>query len=62
MKKIVFNISDSTYEKLRFEAMTQKKDIYQIIEDRIFDKPFSKEVEEAFEAFISSEVEKIMKE
>jgi hypothetical protein len=62
MKKIVLNISDSTYEKLRFEAIREKKNIPQLIAERVFHKPFHPEVEEAFESWMESEVTKIIEE
>jgi len=62
MKKIVLNISDSTYEKLRFEAIHEKKDVQQVVANRIFHKPFHAEVEEAFEDWMNLEIEKIIKE
>lgn len=61
MKKIVLNISDSTYEKLRFEAIKEKKSVIEVIQDRVFHKPFDPEVMEAFEAFMDYEVNKIIK-
>ena len=60
MKKIVLNISDSTYEKLRFEAILEKKNIPELLAERIFHKPFDREVEEAFEAWMESELNKII--
>lgn len=62
MKKIVLNISDSTYEKLRFEAIREKKNIPELLAERIFHKPFHPEVEEAFEDWMEQEIEKITKE
>ena len=62
MKKIVLNISDSTYEKLRFEAILEKKSVQQVIQDRVFYKPFDPEVEEAFEEWMEREVNKIIEE
>lgn len=62
MKKIVLNISDSTYEKLRFEAIREKKNIPELIAERVFHKPFHPEVEEAFEAWMNQEIEKIISE
>lgn len=62
MKKIVLNISDSTYEKLKFEAIREKKDIPDLISERIFHKPFSNEVEEAFNEFMDQEISKIIGE
>lgn len=60
MKKIVLNISDATYEKLRFEAIHEKKSVQQCIEDRIFHKPFHDEVQEAFDAFMEQEINNIL--
>lgn len=62
MKKIVLNISDSTYEKLRFEAIREKKGIPELLAERVFHKPFHPEVEEAFQAWMNEELEKIIKE
>lgn len=62
MKKIVLNISDSTYEKLRFEAIHEKKDIQQLIAERVFHKPFHEEVERAFEEWMDKEFDKIIGE
>ena len=60
MKKIVLNISDSTYEKLRFEAIMEKKSVQEVIQERVFHKPFHAEVEEAFDNWMNSEVDKII--
>ncbi len=62
MKKIVLNISDATYEKLRFETMFEKKDIHQIIQERMFHKPFAIEVQEAFDTFMETELHKMIGE
>jgi hypothetical protein len=59
MKKIVLNISDSTYEKLRFEALQERKDVQTLIRERLFFKPFSKEVEAAFDEWIEKEISNI---
>lgn len=60
MKKFVLNISDFTYEKLRFESILQKKSIQEVIQDRVFDRPFDKEVIEAFEDWMENEYNKIV--
>ncbi len=60
MKNIVLNILDSTYEKLRFEAIKERKSIPELIQERVFYKPFDPEVEEAFEAWMETEVNKII--
>lgn len=62
MKKVVVNLSDSTYEKLRFEAILEKKDIGQIIGERILDKPFNIIVEEAFDFYVKQGIKKIVNE
>jgi hypothetical protein len=62
MKKIVLNISDSTYEKIRFEAIQEKKGIPEVIHDRILYKPFHSQIEEAFSSWLDLEIEKIIKE
>jgi hypothetical protein len=62
MKKIVLNISETTYEKLRFEGIHEKKSIQALIQERVFHKPFATEVEEAFEKLMNDEFEKIIKE
>ena len=62
MKKIVLNLSDATYEKIMLETIEQKKDVQAIIKDRIFHKPFSPFVEEAFEKWDTKELCKLLKE
>jgi predicted transcriptional regulator len=62
MKKIIVNMSDSTYEKLRFEAMYEKKDLRTIISERILHKQFSDSVEEAFSNFCDENFLKIVDE
>lgn len=60
MKKIVINISDSVYEKLRFETILQKKSIQEVIHERVFYKPFDNAVEEAFDKLSEKELKKMM--
>lgn len=62
MKKVVLNISDSTYEKLRFESLLEKKNIQELIKERIFYKSFPPEVEEAFEIWMEANISKITEE
>lgn len=62
MKKIVLNISDSTYEKLRFEAIKEQKGIQELIAERVFHKPFDEDVLEYFDAWMNEELEKIVRE
>lgn len=51
MKKIVINISDSTYEKLRLESIKEKKEISSILAERIVFKKFDEDIEESFSKF-----------
>lgn len=62
MKKLIVNISDFTYEKLRFEAMQEKKSIQEIIQQRILYKKFDDEVEEAFEYNMQKQFENLTKD
>ena len=62
MKKIVLNISDCHFEKLRFEAIKNKKSIQDILIDRIFFKDFDEEVQESYENWLNQEFEKIIGE
>jgi hypothetical protein len=62
MKKIVLNISDTTYEKLRFEAMEQKKDVATICAERLLKEPFSSSVDTAYSSYVDSEIQKILRE
>ena len=60
MKKLIINLSDSDYEKFRFEAIHEKKSIESIIRERIMSKPFCNEVEEAFDEFMEKEMQNII--
>lgn len=62
MKKIVLNISDVDYEKFRFEAMHERKDVKEVIRSRLFHKPFEEEVEEAYDEWLNEQVIEIMNE
>jgi hypothetical protein len=62
MKKIIINISDAIYERLRFEAIQQKKDITAIIAARITERPFDAEIEKAFDKLVKDKIEQITKE
>jgi len=62
MKKIVLNMSDSTFERLRFESIAEQKSVQDIIRDRILLKPFSPEVEQAFQTWIDQEMDRIIAE
>lgn len=60
MKKLIINLADSQFEKLRFEALEQRKDFGQIIRERLFSTPFSKNVEEAFNDLMEYQINEIM--
>jgi hypothetical protein len=62
VKKLVLNISDVTYEKLRFEAILFKKSIQDVIIDRIFEKPFAQEVNEAYDEWADEEFKALLRE
>ena len=55
-------MNDCTYEKLRFEALKEKKDVSQIISERILYKEFSEDVEQAFSEFCDEKFTKLMEE
>ncbi len=61
MKKIILNISDATYEKLRFEAIAEQKSIPEVLHDRVFTKPFHEDIEEAFSQWMNEKIENIIK-
>lgn len=62
MKKIVINLGDFTFEKLRLEAVMQEKSVSQVIEERIFHKSFSKEVLKEYDKWLTNTIEKLIKE
>lgn len=62
MKKIVLNITDTDYEKFRFEAIHEQKSVHDVIRDRVFTKPFHEDVLEAYDAWIDAEIDKITNE
>ena len=62
MKKIVLNITDMDYEKFRFEAINERKDVPEVIRERLFHKPFDQDVEEAYDAWLQEQLTKIMNE
>lgn len=62
MKKIVLNMSDAFYEKVRFEALRERRNVTEILLERIHHKPFHAEVEEVFEAWMDQEFKKITKD
>lgn len=62
MKKIIINISDFTYEKLRFESIMERKSIPDLIQERILYKNFHIDVEKAFHQWMEIELNKIIGE
>lgn len=62
MKKLVLNISDSDYEKLKFEAIFERKDLRQLIKERLWHKEFHPEVMEAYDNYMSQELERLLNE
>ncbi len=62
MKKLILNISDADFEKFRLESMEEQKDIKHVLTERLFYKPFSDDVLEAFDNMIDGEVNQIMGE
>jgi len=62
MKKFVLNIPDNMYEKFRFEAIHQEKCVSQIIKERLFNKPFDPEVEQAYQEWMELQLLTIMKD
>ncbi len=62
MKKIVLNISDAVYEKLRFEAIHEQKSVQDLLKERVFDRPFPQEVEEAYEEWVAHQIQNILEE
>lgn len=62
MKKIVLNISDFDYERFRFEAIHERKSVQDVIRERLFTKEFHEEVVEAFDQWMSENLNAIMNE
>lgn len=60
MKKIVLNISDSTYEKFRFEAIYQRKSVQEVIANAITQNSFTPEVEDAYNEWIEKNIVELM--
>jgi hypothetical protein len=60
MKKLVLNISDTDYEKFRFEAIHERKSVLDVIKGRLLSKPFHNEVKAAFENWMSENLNAIM--
>ena len=61
MKKVVLNIYDHIYEKLRFEAVYKKKSITDVLQDRI-KAPYHDDVENAYGNWLNQEICKICEE
>jgi hypothetical protein len=61
VKKVVLNISDYIYEKLRFEAIHTKQSVLDVLHDRI-KAPFHKDIEESYDKWLNQEISKICEE
>lgn len=59
MKQIVLTFSDVFYEKLRFEAMHEKKDIHSVVRDRVLFKSFHPDVEKAFDEWVEKSINQL---
>ncbi len=53
-------MSETTYEKLRLECIRDKKELSEIISERILFKKFDNEVEEAFSKFLDKSFMKLI--
>jgi hypothetical protein len=62
VKKVVLNISDHIYERLRFEALYKEQSVSDTIHDRLLEKPFCDDVEKAYDIWIAKEFSKLMEE
>lgn len=62
MKEFRIKITDLDYEKFKLESLIERKDIPTLIKERIFHRPFSDIVEEAFDNKMEKEFKKIMGE
>ena len=62
MKRFVVRISEMDYERIRFEALLEKKSIRDILKERLFFKPFSESVHEAIGSLIEKKIHKILQE
>lgn len=60
MKKVVINISDCDFEKIRFEAIEKKKSVQDVIKDRILEKEFSPDVITAFNQLMETQLKEIL--
>ena len=60
MKKIVLNISDALYEKFRFEAISQRKSVPEVLTQSIYEKVFAPEVENAFSEWMEKNIVEMM--
>ena len=62
MKKIVINMSDSSYEKLKIEAMTEDKSLSQVMQERIFYKGFSDQTLREFDNWLTHKILNLIRE
>lgn len=62
MRRLILRISDFDFERIRFEALLEKKSIREILMKRIFSNPFCEEVEEALDSLIQENFHKLCQE
>ena len=62
MKKIVISISDFQYEKFRLEAIELEKDVGSVIQERIMERPFSKEILDSLDKWMFESINAIANE
>lgn len=62
MKQIVINISDIEYEKIRLEALEQRKQVPLLLKERLFHRSFSLEVQEAYDKWLEKNLTALMQE
>lgn len=62
MRKIVLNVSDIMFERFCFEALHEKKNVQQIINERILTKPFHPDVINSTENWVDEQFQKIINE
>ena len=62
MKKVVLNISDHIYERLRFEALYKEQSVSEVIYFRLLERAFCEDVEKAYDTYVTKEFSKFMEE
>jgi predicted CopG family antitoxin len=62
MKKVVLNISDHIYERLRFEALYKEQSVSDVIYFRLLERAFCEDVEKAYDIWVNKEFSKLMED